>query len=82
MIIVLHALAASLVLALGPVQILRRRRDRAHRILGRTCYAAMLVTCFSSFGIHPHGFSWLHGLALFTIVTSSLGVLAVVRVWY
>lgn len=79
MVILVHAIAASFVLALGPVQLLRRRRDRAHRIIGVTWYVAMLTTCFSSFGIHPHGFSWLHGLAIFTIVTSTLGVVGAVR---
>lgn len=79
MIILVHAVAASFVLALGPVQILRKRRDRAHRIIGFTWYGAMLATCFSSFGIHPHGFSWLHGLAIFTIITSTLGVVGAIR---
>lgn len=43
-VITLHAVSALVVLLLGPFQILRRRRDRAHRILGGVWAAAMVVT--------------------------------------
>lgn len=69
-----HAVAAAVVVMLGPVNLLRRRRDAAHRLIGRVWAAAMVLTCLSSFGIHPHGFSWLHGLALFTLGSIALGV--------
>lgn len=74
-----HAIAASVVLVLGPVNLLRRRRDAAHRALGRVWAAAILLTCATSFGIHPHGFSWLHGLSVFTLVSVSAGVAAIRR---
>ncbi|WP_040160125.1 DUF2306 domain-containing protein [Nigerium massiliense] len=77
--IAVHAIAASFVLTLGIVQLLRRRRDAAHRLLGRTWAAAMLVTCLTSFAIHPHGFSWLHGLALFTLASVTAGIVAIRR---
>lgn len=67
-VITLHALAASYVLVLGPLQILRRRRDLAHRVLGTTWLIAMLTVCISSFWIAPDGFSWLHGLSIWTLV--------------
>lgn len=67
-VIILHAVAALVVLLLGPFQILRRRRDRAHRMLGAAWAAAMVVTCVSSFWIVDHGFSWLHGLSIWTLV--------------
>jgi len=67
-VITLHALAASYVLLLGPLQILRRRRDLAHRVLGTTWLIAMLTVCISSFWIAPDGFSWLHGLSVWTLV--------------
>lgn len=76
-VIVVHAVAASFVLALGPVNILRRRRDAAHRIIGRVYVAAMVLTCVSSFGIRSHGFSWLHGLATFTLFAMAMGVYAI-----
>lgn len=67
-VITVHALAAAYVLLLGPLQILRRRRDLAHRLLGATWVAAILVVCVSSFWIAPDGFTWLHGLSIWTLV--------------
>lgn len=75
-----HVVAALLVLAIGPLQILRRRRDRIHRTMGYFWVAAMYYVCFSSFWILSDGhFSWLHGLSAFTIVTVTLGLLSAVR---
>ncbi|WP_342025053.1 DUF2306 domain-containing protein [Arthrobacter citreus] len=75
-----HAVAALYALALGPINILRRRRDRTHRMLGYTWAGAMYFVCLSSFWIVSDGhFSWLHGLSVFTTVTVSLGILAAVR---
>ena len=75
-----HVIVALYVLALGPVNILRRRRDRRHRILGYTWVAGMLYVCLSSFWIVPSGhFTWLHGLSAFTMVTVSLGLAAAIR---
>lgn len=67
-VIALHAVAATYVLLLGPLQILRRRRDLAHRVLGVSWLAAMVTVCVSSFWIAPDGFSWLHGLSIWTLV--------------
>lgn len=67
-VITLHAVAAIYVLLLGPLQVLRRRRDLAHRIVGLSWLAAMLTVCISSFWIAPDGFSWLHGLSIWTLV--------------
>lgn len=78
--LVSHVVAALFVLAIGPVQILRRRRDRIHRTMGYLWVAAMYYVCFSSFGIVSDGhFSWLHGLSAFTIVTVTLGLISAVR---
>src|SRR5699024_8573572 len=41
-VITLHAIAATYVLLLGPLQILRRRRDLAHRIVGLSWLVAMI----------------------------------------
>lgn len=67
-VIILHAVAATYVLLLGPLQILRRRRDLAHRVVGLSWLAAMVTVCVSSFWIAPDGFSWLHGLSIWTLV--------------
>lgn len=79
--LLVHLASALLALSLGPLNLLRRRRDRTHRLLGRTWVAAMLVTCLTSFGLHGPGggYSWLHGLSVFTIVTVTLGVVAIRR---
>lgn len=75
-----HAIAASYVLVLGPLNIFRRRRDRIHRIIGLTWVAAIAFTCISSFWILSDGhFTWLHGLSAFTLTTVTLGVVSAVR---
>ncbi len=71
-----HVVAALYALLLGPINILRRRRDRAHRILGLTWAASMYYVCLSSFWIMSAGhYTWLHGLSAFTMVTVTLGIL-------
>lgn len=79
-VILVHAGAAFLVLLIGPINIFRPRRDAVHRTLGRTWVALMYITCGSSFffGLED-GFTLLHGLSVFTIITVSLGVLGIVR---
>jgi uncharacterized membrane protein len=78
--LVSHVIAALFVLAIGPFQILRRRRDRIHRTMGYLWVAAMYYVCFSSFWIVTAGhFTWLHGLSAFTIVTVTLGLVSAVR---
>ena len=75
-----HVVAALYVLAIGPLQILRRRRDRTHRTMGYLWVAAMYYVCFSSFWIVTEGhFTWLHGLSAFTILTVTLGLLSAIR---
>ena len=78
--LVSHVIAALFVLAVGPLQILRRRRDRIHRTMGYLWVAAMYYVCLSSFWIVSEGhFSWLHGLSVFTIVTVTLGLISAIR---
>lgn len=76
-VITLHALAATYVLVLGPLQILRRRRDLAHRLVGVTWVAAILTVCISSFWITPDGFTWLHGLSIWTLVCMVAAILGI-----
>lgn len=79
LVITIHAVAALYVILLGPVQILRQRRDRAHRLLGASWVAAILIVCVSSFWIAPDGFSWLHGLAIWTLVCMVVAITAIRR---
>lgn len=48
----LHVIAALLGVALAPLQLFRRRRDRLHKILGYTWVMALAFTALSSFAIH------------------------------
>lgn len=78
--LVSHVVAALFVLAIGPVQIFRRRRDSIHRTMGYLWVAAMYYVCLSSFWIVSEGhFTWLHGLSAFTILTVTLGLVSAVR---
>ena len=75
-----HVVAALFVLAIGPLQILRRRRDRIHRTMGYLWVAAMYYVCASSFWIVTEGhFTWLHGLSAFTLMTVTLGLVSAIR---
>lgn len=79
----MHILAATLALVLGPVAILRRRRDRLHKVAGYLWVTAMAVTALSSFLIHSFPligpFSPIHGLALFTLFSLWQGMRAILR---
>jgi uncharacterized membrane protein len=82
LIIIIHAVTASLSLLLGAFQLLRPKKgDRFHRMVGRTWVVCMYAVCVSSFFIQgvSEGFSWLHGLSLFTTVTVSLGLYAAIK---
>lgn len=82
MVIALHAIGASLALLLGAVNLIRPTRgDRLHRRIGRVWVVAMYGTVVSSFWIrqlNPGGFSWLHGLSLWTFISLTIGLWAAV----
>lgn len=78
--IIVHALAASYSVLLGLVQLVRRKGDRPHRLLGRIWVGAMVFTCVSSFGILSAGsFSPLHALAAWTLFTVVFGLVMAQR---
>lgn len=76
-----HAIAASTVVLLGPVQFIRRPKDHAHRYIGRSWVIAMYLTCVSGMFIYSinGSFTVFHALAIFTFGTTTLGVLAIRR---
>lgn len=81
-VIIIHAVTASLSLLLGAFQLLRPKKgDRFHRMVGRTWVVCMYTVCASSFFIQgvQDGFSWLHGLSLFTTLTVSLGLYSAIK---
>lgn len=76
MFIPIHALAASLVILIGPISIFRKRKDSKHKFLGRTWVVAMYLVCVSGMFIYSltGGFTIFHALAIFTFFTTTLGV--------
>ena len=82
LLLVTHVAAALLSVSLGVVQLVRRKGDARHRLLGRVWVGLMLWTAVSSFWIRhlrDGAFSWLHVLSLVTLVTVTLGVVAIRR---
>jgi uncharacterized membrane protein len=81
--VALHAAAATSCLFLGAYQLLRRTKgDRAHRVLGWFWVSAMLFVASSSFAIRQlrkGDLSLLHVLSVVTLVTATLGVIAIRR---
>lgn len=76
----IHAVAASFVILLGPVNFLRRRKDVRHRILGRTFALMMYFVCVSGMFIYTiGGFTLFHALAIFTFTTTTIGIIAIRR---
>jgi uncharacterized membrane protein len=74
-IILVHMFAAFAALGLGSFIFLRRKGDAAHRDSGRLWVGLMLATALSSFWIRGNGgFSWIHGLSVFTLATLALGI--------
>lgn len=79
--IAVHAIAASFVILIGPVQFLRRRKDARHRLLGRVFGIMMYFVCLSGMFIYTldGGFTLFHFLAIFTFTTTTIGIVAIRR---
>lgn len=79
-VIVAHTAAAFAALALGAAVFLRRKGTTTHRLLGRAWVLLLLVTAISSFWIRSSGgFSWIHGLSVFTLLALAGAVYSAVR---
>ncbi len=69
LLIQIHTAAACLAFVLGPFVILRKRRDRTHRLLGYTWVSTMAITAITALGIFElrliGPFSPIHGLSIF-----------------
>ena len=75
--IAIHAIAAAFSILFGAFQLIRRTKGGAvHRAVGLAWVLAMYVVTLTSFGIQTlnGGFTWLHGLAVFTFFTVSVGL--------
>ncbi|MCA6115888.1 hypothetical protein J6524_13450 [Bradyrhizobium sp. WSM 1738] len=74
-----HLATVMIPLAITPVQLLRRRGDRAHRILGWIWSVSLFITAVASFGIRDINegqLSFIHLFSVVTIVSVPLLVLA------
>jgi len=81
--IIIHLCTVVPALLLGPVVLLRRKGDAAHRMLGRVWVCLMLVTAITSAfirtpgaGIAGTGFSFIHAFTVWTLVSVPLAVRA------
>lgn len=76
-IIVIHTILAATAVFLGAALLMGRKGHRAHRFGGWIWVICMASVAGVSFAIRrPEGFSWIHGLSIFTLVTLVTGVLA------
>jgi uncharacterized membrane protein len=74
MIIRLHLAAALLALLIGAAMLLRTKGTASHKVLGRTWVALMLVVAISSFWIRRDGFSWIHVLSIWTLISLAAAI--------
>ena len=76
-IVIVHAAAATCAVLAGGATLLLRKGNLAHRVLGRTWVALMLVTALSSFAIKTSGhYSWIHLLSIGTLAGLAAAVYA------
>ncbi len=76
-VIVTHALAAATAVGLGAWLLCARKGHPAHRVGGWLWVLCMALVAGISFAIRrPEGFSWIHGLSGFTLVSLVTGVVA------
>ncbi|MEM8578018.1 MAG: DUF2306 domain-containing protein [Pseudomonadota bacterium] len=82
-VVVLHAFFALLAIGVMGLLFTLPKGRRAHRVLGWIWVLSMAALALSSFGIQSlrqiGPFSWLHGLALFTLVSLYQNVAAARR---
>lgn len=78
--IVLHLAAALAALAVGIAILVRTKGTAAHKALGRVWVGAIAVTALVSFAIRGGGgFSWIHALSVWSLISVAMGVTAIRR---
>ena len=74
-VILAHTLLAVTAVVLGALLLRGRKGHRGHRVGGWLWVMSMAGVAGLSFAIRrPAGFSWIHGLSVFTLVTLVTGV--------
>ena len=69
-----HAAMAGAALVVGGTVLARRKGTVSHRVLGWTWVLLMASVASSSFAIRFNGFSWIHGLSVYTLFALVFGV--------
>jgi len=78
--IVLHLAAALAALAVGIAILVRTKGTAAHKALGRVWVGAIAVTALVSFAIRGGGgFSWIHALSVWSLISVAMGIAAIRR---
>lgn len=73
--IVTHTALAAFSLVLGAALLWGRKGHRTHRLLGWLWVLCMAGVATMSFAIQgPDGFSWIHGLSAYTLLSLASGV--------
>ena len=76
-----HLITALVAIGLGLVSLLLAKGTQLHQLMGQLWIGLMLCATLSSFLIHrvhpPGGWSWLHGLSLWTVICMGWSILAI-----
>jgi uncharacterized membrane protein len=78
----LHLATAIFALAVGVWQLAAAKGTAGHRRRGRVWLALMYVVAGSSLfiqALRPGHFTWIHGLALWTLIAITIGLVAIRR---
>ena len=76
----LHLSAALLALGLGAANLMLAKGTLRHRTVGWTWMTLMLCVTLSSFRVrelNPGGFSWIHGLSVWTLFSMAIALYAI-----
>jgi len=72
--IIAHTFVAVCALVVGGILLFRRKGTFSHRMLGWAWVGLMVCVALVSFGIQRRGFSWIHGLSVFTLAILVVGI--------
>jgi uncharacterized membrane protein len=74
-VIAAHAAMAGAALLVGAAVLARPKGTASHRALGWTWVVLMASVASISFAIRYNGFSWIHGLSVYTLFALAFGVM-------
>lgn len=75
-VVIAHAALAAVAVLLGAALLLTRKGHSMHRLMGWIWVLCMTAVAGISFAIRrPDGYSWIHGLSVFTLASLAIGVM-------